>query len=748
MPSPPASPLPLPALSPDRAGSRASATRSRKPPRAAFGPNIVAAGLCAIVTLAYAGSFGQLVFDGALSPFVGYGILSALISSVTVLVAFSWRSSFPFSVGGPDSNPSAVLAVTLTAIAAEIIEAGGPKSPELLPTILMYVFVSAIGCGLVVRLLGERGGGRYVRYLPHPVIGGFLAGTGYLLLAGSFRSLTGRSLSLETLPAVLTVSPFAGLTALGVAIALVILSRTLRHYAVIPGVIVVAVIAFHGIRALLGIDLAAAQTAGLLLPRLQLGGWESVGSLPFGDVRWDLILFHAKDFAAMTIVVIVATLLNTTSIELASGRDADADRELRAIGMSNVLAGIFGGMVASNSFNRSMLNLRAGATSPWAARMAAGLIVVVMVAVPGAVSLLPRPVLTGLILFLGVNLMITWVVESRRTLTRMDYLVVLAILGIVIVLGIVAGVVAGIFIACVTLAVTLSRSPNVRHAFTAENRRANVERGPEQLELLRTHGAAMRGYSLQGVLFFGTATRLLEEIRRGLSNTAIVLLDFRLVQGADGSSIVMFRRLQVVCREAGVRIVLTGLNSRLASLLTRGGFELGAAHVRRFADLDRGLEWCEEFILGQTDTPRTLTDVLDTALTKVGSRLLLEFGEHRSVPAGGLVVRQGDPSNEVYFVESGRVQVLMRLGAGADDSKRLRTFGPGSIVGEMGFFSGEPRSADIVAEKDAVVLCLTRERLAAIDAAHPALARAIQRHVIATLAQRLRSANDEIRELL
>jgi len=69
-------------------------------------------------------------------------------------------------------------------------------------------------------------------------------------------------------------------------------------------------------------------------------------------------------------------------------------------------------------------------------------------------------------------------------------------------------------------------------------------------------------------------------------------------------------------------------------------------------------------------------------------------------------------------------------------------------VGEMGFYSGEPRSADIVAEKDTRVLCIVRERLAEIELAHPALARDIHRHVINSLAQRVRSSNDEIRLLL
>jgi SulP family sulfate permease len=211
----------------------------------------------------------------------------------------------------------------------------------------------------------------------------------------------------------------------------------------------------------------------------------------------------------------------------------------------------------------------------------------------------------------------------------------------------------------------------------------------------------------------------------------------------------MLQRVQSVCREAGVRLVLTGLTPRLAGVLARGGFDLDAAHVRRFSDLDRGLEWCEEFILGQADVARSLAEVMDESLGRVGARIFVERCERRRLAAGELLVRQGDPSNEMYFVATGRVQVLLRFeSAGSEDAKRLRAFGPGTVVGEMGFYSGEPRSADIVAVQDTEVLRVSREGMAEIEAAHPALARSIHRHVINTLAQRLRCSNDEIRTLL
>ena len=733
----------LPALERVRPGGLARALEATAD--GAVVRNVAAGALCAIVAVAFAGAFGQLVFGGALSPHLGYGVRAAMVSTVVMLLVLPSRGAFRFSVGGPDANPSAVLAVMLAGLVPAI--AGGVgAAAELLPTVLAFMAVSATGCGALVWLVGTSAGGRCVRYIPYPVVAGFLAGSGYLLIAGAFRSVTGESLSVAALGRLGAVNPVAGVTALAVAVALFTGARWVRHYLVVPGVIVGAIVAFHAVGIGAGFGADAARAAGLLLPVPDSIGWEGLAALDFGRVRWDLLVGRVTEIGAMTAVVVVTALMNTTSLEVATGRDGDADRELRAIGIGNMIAGALGGMVASNSFNRTLLNLKAGATSAWATRLAAGAIAVALLAGPGVVAWLPRPVLAGLILYLGVSLLSAWAVESRRTMGPFDYAVVLVILGVVVAVGIVPGVVLGIFIACASFAVAMSRSRNVRHAFTAQTHRSNVERSAEQAARLRAGGGALRGFVLDGVIFFGTAARLLEEIRASLEQTRIVLLDFRRVQEIDGSAIVVLRRVEALCREREASLVLTGLSGPLDRLLARGGFDFTAKHVRRFADLDRGLEWGEEEILGGTeksaDSPAAMLglDPQETAALEASC-------ERRRLMPGERLMRHGEASDTIYFIERGRVHVMLppeENGA----ARRLRTYGPGSIVGEMGFYTGETRSADVVVEEEVGALCLTRERLSELEAKHPALAQALQRIVIQNLSQRLRAANEEIRELL
>lgn len=713
-----------------------------------FGPNLAAGTLCALITLAYAGSFATLIFGGALAPAANLGVMTALVGSCAAMLALSWLSSFHFALGGPDSNPSAILAISVAAIAGEIVPAGGGNAASLLPTVFMFLFVSAILCGLILYLVGHLRWGRYVRYIPHPVVGGFLAGTGFLLVAGAWKMLVGHSFAGSTPEHLAAVPLLSWISAAGVALALTISLRISRHFLVLPGVIGGAIVLFHLVCLARGLSLDDASAAGLLLSPLRPGEWHHVLSEPWSLVRWDLLLAHANDFAAMTMVVLITILLNATSLDLATGRDVDFDRELKALGVANVAGGLCGGLVAVNSFNRSLLSLRAGATSPMAARICAIVALGVAVLAPATVSLLPRPVLTGIVLYLGLNLLIKWLWASRRELSLGDYLTVVAILGVVIAFGIVAGVAFGIVIASVGFVVSLSRTSVVKQRITAANRRSNVDRTPGDLAWLGQHGDRLRGFVLQGNLFFGTASSLLEEVREVLSQTKILLIDFWLVRGVDASADVILRKLLRLAAEQQVQVVFTGLNDDLRRRFADLEAQREAPLARMFPDLDRGLEWAEEALLCGVHSEVTLSEVLGGSRRDDQDELGRYFTDC-AVPAGSTLIQCGSASDCLYILLSGRVSVHLALSSSSSSfTKRLRTYGPGTVLGEMGFFDGTPRSADVTADVDSRLARLDRDIMHQLESEHPALAARIHRFVISSLAARLRAANEELRHLI
>jgi SulP family sulfate permease len=113
---------------------------------------------------------------------------------------------------------------------------------------------------------------------------------------------------------------------------------------------------------------------------------------------------------------------------------------------------------------------------------------------------------------------------------------------------------------------------------------------------------------------------------------------------------------------------------------------------------------------------------------------------------GAPLFRRGDPGDSLYFIERGHVSVMIRLLN--SQPKRMRTFGPGTVVGEMGLYAKQPRSADVLAEGSCRVRRLTADSLARLEREHPEVAIQFHTFVIKLLSARLIAANEEIKSLL
>jgi len=213
-----------------------------------------AGSLSAIVTLSYSVSYGALIFSGpVLQPYVPVGLRAALMAAWIVALVVALGSSFKFAIAGPDSNATAILAVMSGAIVETV---GSAKPVEAAATVLVMLTVSAVLTGALVALLGLIGGGRLIRFLPYSVLGGFLAGTGYLVVSGAFKVLTGQALVWNQLRALHPVHPLAWSVTALVAISLLVLPKYVKHYLLMPTVIVGGAI-------LTGASATGAPAAGL-----------------------------------------------------------------------------------------------------------------------------------------------------------------------------------------------------------------------------------------------------------------------------------------------------------------------------------------------------------------------------------------------------------------------------------------------------------------------------------------------------
>jgi len=221
----------------------------------------------------------------------------------------------------------------------------------------------------------------------------------------------------------------------------------------------------------------------------------------------------------------------------------------------------------------------------------------------------------------------------------------------------------------------------------------------------------------------------------------------------------LLERMEAQLRERGGYLLFSNLPKTLPSgqdlraYFGEVGLVTETSNARVFAALSDALEWAEEQLLdaagrksAQAEPALGLDDFEFVRGRKEETRgALAAVLVERSVAAGEIVFRQGETTDELYFIRCGKVRIL----AAGDDGSLLHiaTFGRGDFFGDMAFLDTGARSATAIAEAPMQLYALSRAKLDAVASVHPRLGQQLFAAIAHTLAIRLRQADSEIRAL-
>ena len=142
-------------------------------------------------------SMTALIFHGRLLPFFGYGVGISSCAIVVLNLLLLVGSSYQGIVLGPQSASSIILATGLAFLYDSYPNANSQQSMYLL--MLSYIFLTTTITGLFLLLAGKFKLGRMVRFVPYPIFGGVLAGTGYLIITAGISFMVGTSKTLGSI---------------------------------------------------------------------------------------------------------------------------------------------------------------------------------------------------------------------------------------------------------------------------------------------------------------------------------------------------------------------------------------------------------------------------------------------------------------------------------------------------------------------------------------------------------------------
>ena len=464
-----------------------------------------------------------------------------------------------------------------------------------------------------------------------------------------------------------------------------------------------------------------------------------------GRYPWHALPDLVGDLIAVIFVTASSTLFNTTGVEVATHREANLERELNVTGIANILSGAFGGYTGCISVSRSLLNFNGGGTGRLSGLTVAAVSVLMLAAAPVLLGYMPKFVLGGLLIYLGADQLHKWIIESRRRLSKTEYVSLLAIIVIILQWGFVAGVLIGVVIGCATFALSAARINSIKYSFDGSEYRSSLDRSRDDQAVLATHGGKIQGLNLQSYLFFGSANRLYQHVKALLARhpeCRFLVFDFKLVTGIDSSAAYSFAQIKRAAHDRGIRLILVHLPPAAEKALRSSEFI--SDDVGIVPELDHALESCENEIIAlhqdleQEEAP--LRDWFGQILgTEHDAMELMHRCERLEVDAGEIIVRAGDAANSMHFILDGRVGIMIPADEGR--TTRVRSLGRYTTIGEMGLVSRTPRSATIQAEVASVLYVLSVEQFEAIKTDDPALGQKLLTYFVSVMAERLTFAN-------
>jgi len=708
-----------------------------------------------LVALPAAVAFGVTVYAAIDPHYAAFGALAGIIGAAVLgLIA----STF----GGTDrliSAPCAPAAAVLAAFAIEMVHQG--LAPA---TVVLVMTMLGVLTGLLQILIGFLGIGRLIKYIPYPVISGYLSGVGLLIIGSQIPQFVGAARGETWLHALLMQQHWdsRALAIGGATVAAMLLTPRITRR--IPATIVglsAGVLTYVGLAssdpAMLQLDnnplvIGALGATGEGYIGVISDRWHDIGELKLAQVAG--LLGSALTLAAL---LSIDTLKTCVVLDQLTRSRHDPNRELAAQGLGNLVSATIGGMPGAGTMGATLVNFNSGAKTRISG-IAEGVLALIAALVLGAfIAWIPVAALSGVLIVVGLRMIDTdplRFLESRATV--LDFVVVLAVVGVVLTVGLIAASAVGVILSIMLFLREQVGGSVVRRKSFVSQRSSTWYRPEAEMLILEQRGGAAVIFELQGSLFFGTTHQLYLTLEAELSTCQFLILDMGRVQSVDITAAHMLKQVRDTLAERGVPLLLSNVRESLPNgrnlreFLELSGINHNGKTVLMYPTLESAIEWTEDQLIGEKTVPAAEMVPLelqemelfrgrnDDTMNDLAACL-----EQRCFKAGTTIYTLGDQGNELYLIRHGEVRVMADIGD-RHQMHHLASFGRGDFFGGLAFLDRQPHGNTAIAHQNTETFVLTHEKFNQLAKEHKRMAFILLSAVARTLAIRLRHADAEL----
>ena len=503
-----------------------------------------------IVALPLALAFGIQAFSGVDSPEASsMGALAGLVGAT--LLGF-----FAALFGGTHSQISGPTG-PMTVITASIVSGAWASSQGNISAVILSMSLAGIFCGLFQVIFGLIRIGKYVRYIPYPVLSGFMSGIGVIIILQQIYPIIGKKSPASTLdmiinfPAALADGVSVIALALGLAcISLIVLVPKVTKK--VPATLV-ALIAVTVVSLLTNLDSSLTIgniPAGLPMPfftKVQLDG-----------IDWASVL-EASLVPGLTLAGLgsIDTLLTSVVADNITKTKHNSNQELIGQGIGNAVAGLFCGLAGAGATMRTVVNVKSGGRTQISGMIHAVLLLAILLGLGSLVKYVPLSVLAGILITVGWGIIDFRGFKDILRIPKSDAFVMMVVFLMTVFVDLLTAVGIGMVIACVLF---MKRAGDlVENSYSAKALDTFDKESPWEDEKDIPEEIRNRIYieRLDGPIFFGSITGFQRVMHDIPTNLKIVIIRMRRVPFMDQSGVYAMETAIKDLQAQGIKVLMT-----------------------------------------------------------------------------------------------------------------------------------------------------------------------------------------------
>lgn len=490
-----------------------------------------------IVALPLALAFGVQSGLGAAAGLygaIGLGIFAALLGGTNTQI----------------SGPTGPMTVVSASVVASLIALKGG-----LEAALPSIFLTFVLAGLFQILMGFLGIGKYIKYIPYPVISGFMTGIGVIIILLQIFPMLGHVSPSKTIDVFLQIG--TALQAINLQAVILTVSAIAIIYLfpkitkVVPSALV-ALLVLTLIAFFANMDVSTIGQIPSGLPKLHF----EIFSI-LGDIQY--VILSAITLSALGAI---DSLLTSVVADNVTKTQHNSNKELVGQGVGNAVAGFIGGIPGAGATMRTLVNIRAGGKTRISGIIHGILLLLILVALSRYAAEIPLPVLSGILITVGIGIIDIKGFKHFKV-SPTDAFIMVVVLLLTVFVDLLQAVGAGMIIACFLFMkrmgdITQEQSKNTIDPDTPDEVKAlqNEYKIPDDL---RSYVHIKR---INGPLFFGNSTYFQDLSQKVPSETKAMLLDMKRVPYIDQSGLYALENIILAMEKQNVQVYLLGVQDQ------------------------------------------------------------------------------------------------------------------------------------------------------------------------------------------